>query len=251
MLARQRQQKILELLSREGGVKVSELSRRLDVSEMTVRRDMDALEARGLLARIHGGAVAVDIVAEQGFTEKRDLLLEQKQRIGRLAATLLETGMVAGLSAGTTTTEVARFLPRDSSISLVTNSITIAWELADSPLNIVLTGGDLRGASYALVGPLAMASLEGLWLDLLFLGVNGISVNGGLTTPNLAEAEINARLVERARRVVVVADHSKLGRTAFGRIAGLERADLLITSSEADPQQVQLLQNKGLKVQLA
>jgi DeoR family transcriptional regulator of aga operon len=93
--------------------------------------------------------------------------------------------------------------------------------------------------------------LEGLWLDLLFLGVNGISVNGGLTTPNLAEAEINARLVERARRLVVVADHSKLGRTAFGRIAQLERADLLITSSEADQEQLELLKRRGLKIQLA
>lgn len=249
MLAQQRRQRILEILQHEGGVRVSDLSRDLAVSEMTIRRDLSALEHMGRLARTHGGAVQVDITSEPAFAEKADLLAWEKLRIAKAAASLVEEGVV-GLSAGTTTTAVAACLPREGNLTVVTNAVNIAWSLAATNINVVMTGGSLRNNSYALVGPGSQGFLNDLWLDILFLGANGVSLQGGITTPNLAEAETNSRLVSRAKSVVVVADHSKLGRTAFGHIADLAQVDLLITNREADGEFIKEAQKLGLTVQL-
>ena len=246
MLAQQRQKKILEILAKQGGVRVSELSRELMVAEMTIRRDLARLEQRGLLVRIHGGAVRVDIVTEPGFAEKTDILAGEKLRIALAAAEMVGDGVV-GLSAGTTTTAVASCLNRDNKdLTIVTNAVNIAWMLADSQVGIVLTGGSMRTASYALVGGPQMD----LRLDILFLGANGVSIHGGITTPNQAEAATNARLLALARKVVVVADHSKLGSTALGHIADLRRIDLLLTSQGADPDFINQARKMGLEARL-
>ena len=205
MLAQIRHQKILEHLAKDGGVKVSDLSRELAVSEMTVRRDLDTLEQNGLLVRTHGGAVGIDIVSEPAFAEKTDFLTGEKQRIAKAAAQLV-TGGVIGLSAGTTTTAVANCLDRQANLTVVTNAVNIAWTLADSQIDVIVTGGTMRNKSYALVGSTGV--LDNLWLDILFLGANGVSIPGGITTPNLEEAKTNAVLLERARQVVVIADYS-------------------------------------------
>lgn len=249
MLARQRQEQILNTLKRLGGVRVSELSRDLAVSEMTIRRDLVVLEQRGRLSRIHGGAVRVDIVSEPDYAEKADLLAPEKLRIAKAAAAMVREGVI-GLNAGTTTAAVVACLPRDNDkLTVVTNAVNIAWNLAATSISVIMTGGSLRSNSYALVNP-APGLLDRLWLDILFLGANGVSIHGGITTPNLAEAETNALLMARARKVVVVADHSKLGRTACGHIADLRRADLLITSREADRGFVREAEKLGLEVQL-
>lgn len=250
MLAQQRRLKIIEFLSRHGGVRVSELSRELAVSEMTIRRDLDCLERQGHLARTHGGAIQVDILSEPDFVEKTDLLAGEKLRIARAAAELVGHGII-GLSAGTTTTALAGCLPRDNpQLTVVTNAVNIAWALASTKINVVMTGGSLRKSSYALVGPVRQEALTEIRLDLLFLGANGISIQGGITTPNPAEAQTNAWLLSRARRVVVVADHTKLGRTAFGHIADLAKADLLITCKEADSRFIREAEQLGIEIQL-
>jgi DeoR/GlpR family transcriptional regulator of sugar metabolism len=248
MLAQQRQQKILAIVSQQGGVRVSELSRDLGVAEMTIRRDLGLLEQQGRLVRTHGGAGRVDIITEPAFAEKADLLAGEKLRIAKAGAGMVQNGVV-GLSAGTTTTAVAACLARDNNnLTVVTNALNIAWGLVDSHINIVLTGGSMRRASYALVGP--GSQLDNLWLDILFLGANGVSIQEGVTTPNLAEAQTNASLLARARKVVVVADHSKLGRTALGQIAELRRVDMLLTSQGADPDFVKEAREMGLEVRL-
>lgn len=249
MLAHQRQQKILEILQRKGGVRVSELSRYLSVSEMTIRRDLDCLERRACLVRIHGGAIPLDILTEPAFSEKADLLASEKQRIAQAAAHLVGDGII-GLSAGTTTSALAACLPRDNCrLTVVTNALNIAWTLAGTKINIMMMGGSLRSSSYALVGP-ALQQVDDISLDILFLGANGISLQGGITTPNPAEAETNAKLLARARKVIVVADHSKLGRTARGHIADLAQVNMLITCREASKGFIREAENTGLEVKL-
>ncbi len=251
MLARQRQQKILEQLDNQDSVVVSELSRTLQVSEMTIRRDLQQLEQQGALIRTHGGALAVDIRTEPDFAAKADLLQAEKQRIALLAASLASRGVI-GLSAGTTTTAVAAALNRhNSDLTVVTNAVNIAAQLAGSDITVMLTGGVMRSKSYALVGPLLPSSLENIWLDWLFLGANGISSGGGITTPNLEEAEANACLLARAKKTAVVADHSKLGKTAFGRIAGLNEIDMLITDHAADGALLETISAQGVEIRLA
>ncbi len=250
MLARQRQQQILQHLDSRGGVMVSALSRELGVSEMTIRRDLQQLEQQGALIRTHGGALAVDIRSEPDFAAKADLLQPEKQRIAQAAAKLITQGVV-GLSAGTTTTAVAAAFNRhNSDLTVVTNAVNIAAKLAGSDISVILTGGVLRSKSYALVGPMVQSSLENIWLDWLFLGANGVS-SGGVTTPNLEEATANACLLARAKKVAVVADHSKLGKTAFGRITGLNKIDMLITDDGADRGLLKTISAQGVEVRLA
>lgn len=250
MLAHQRQQKILEILQRSGGVRVSELSRGLAVSEMTIRRDLDCLERRGSLVRIHGGAIPLDILTEPAFSEKADLLASEKQRIAQTAAQLARDGII-GLSAGTTTAALAACLPRDNGrLTVVTNALNIAWTLAATKVNVMMMGGSLRSNSYALVGPVLQEAVDEISLDILFLGANGISLQGGITTPNPAEAETNARLLARARKVIVVADHTKLGRTARGHIADLAQVNMLITCKEASKSFIREAEKTGLEIKL-
>ncbi len=236
MLAPQRQELILNLIQRNGAAKVADLVADLGVSDMTVRRDIAELAERGLVHRVHGGAVDVRHAAhEPGFATKRALAEHEKAAIAQVALTLVQPGSAIGLSAGTTTHTLAGLLASSTirPLTVVTNSLPAADALHhpnDRELNVVLTGGT-RTPSDALVGPLATGSLAGLHLDLLFLGVHGLDLAAGLTTPNLLEAETDRALVAAADRVVVLADHTKWGTTGLSRIAELNQVDVLITDT--------------------
>lgn len=245
----QRLSAILEHLARDGSIEVVEIARELEVSPATVRRDLRLLEDRRLLGRTHGGAVPQGVVYELPLRYKSTRQAAEKQRIAREAASRVADGAAIGLTGGTTTTEVARALVDRPQLTVVTNALNIASEIAVRPnLKLVVTGGVARAESYELVGPIAEASLEGLNLDVAFVGVDGISPRAHLTTHHEVEAGTNRALIARASRVTVVADSSKLGKVAFVRICELDDVTELITDTGADPEVVAALQERGLEV---
>jgi DeoR/GlpR family transcriptional regulator of sugar metabolism len=235
MLARQRQARILERVREDGAVRVADLVRELGVSDMTVRRDLEHLDDRGLVEKVHGGATAVEESAafEPTFTTKVSLQQAEKDAIATAAAALVEPGMAIGLSAGTTTYALAQRLVDIPQLTVVTNSIRVADVLqysGRSDQTVILTGG-MRTPSEALVGPFAVAALRTVHVDLVFVGVHGMDPHTGFTCPNLQEADTDRALIEAGRRLVVVADHTKWGVIGISSIARLDQADVLITDS--------------------
>jgi DeoR/GlpR family transcriptional regulator of sugar metabolism len=240
MLARHRQALILEEIRRTGGARVSDLTQRLGVSDMTIRRDLEVLARSGLIEKVHGGAVLPGVPSshEPGFEAKSSLEQPAKAAIAKAAADLVTPGAAIGLSAGTTTYALAERLAGVPGLAIVTNSVRVLNLFGDgqtagpggSGTSVVLTGG-VRTPSDALVGPVADLTIRSLHLDMLFLGCHGIDPEAGLTTPNLAEAETNRAFVRAARKLIVVADHTKWGIVGLSSFADLDDVDILITDS--------------------
>jgi DeoR/GlpR family transcriptional regulator of sugar metabolism len=231
MLARQRQARILDEVRRAGGVRVSELTTLLGVSDMTIRRDLDQLSIEGSIQKVHGGAVLGSHVTEEpGFEVKSALAQPAKLAIATRAAELITPGTAVALSAGTTTWSLGRFVAMIAGLTVVTNSTTVADTISAGEIKqtVILTGG-VRTPSAALVGPVADATIRSLHFDQLFLGVHGMDPHAGFTTPNLAEAETNRALISRAREVIVVADSSKWATVGLADFGPLSVADVLIT----------------------
>jgi DeoR/GlpR family transcriptional regulator of sugar metabolism len=240
MLARQRQERILEEVRERGGARVSDLVELLGVSDMTVRRDIEALASRGLVEKVHGGATAASerSADEPGFEAKSFRCQSEKQAIAAAAARLVRPGTAIGVTGGTTTWTLARYLREVPELTVVTNSIPVAEVMRHSGRtdpNVVLTGG-LRTPSDALVGPVADAAIRSLHVDLLFMGVHGMDEVKGFTSPNLMEAETNRAFVRSARRLVVVADHTKWGVVGLTTMAGLRDAHVLVTDDRLRPE---------------
>jgi DeoR/GlpR family transcriptional regulator of sugar metabolism len=235
MLAAQRQKLIAEEVARAGAVRVSELTALLAVSEVTVRRDLDVLEAAGLIDKVHGGATVRGSLSAQepGFEAKSHRQLQEKDAIAQVASELVKPGQVIGLTGGTTTWRLARHLTHLGDLTVVTNSIEVAnvfHRKPDPRLTVVLTGG-VRTPSDALVGPVALTTIRSLHLDVLFMGVHGVTEDAGLTTPNLLEADADRAFVASAKTVVVVADHTKWGVRGLSRIAGLDEVHVFVTDA--------------------
>jgi len=238
---------ILERLAQTGSVAVAPLAQDLGVSSATIRRDLELLDSQRLMTRTHGGAVARGLLYELPLRYKAARHQEEKLRIARAAVEHVPEGGAVGLTGGTTTTEVARAIADRPGLTIVTNALNIASELAIRPnLKLVIPGGVARSESYELVGPLAEASLQTLNLNVVFVGVDGIAVAEGLTTHHDVEANTNRVLIDRAQRVVVVADSSKLERVTFARICGVERVDVLITDEQAPPAVLAALEHAGV-----
>jgi DeoR/GlpR family transcriptional regulator of sugar metabolism len=237
VLAQQRQASILDRVRREGGARVADLVRVLGVSDMTIRRDIEALAERGLVAKVHGGAIAVEGTAEEpGYAAKAEQQRSEKAAIAEAAAILVKAGSAVGISAGTTTAMLAWELAGVPELTVVTNSIPVAdvfYHQGRSDQTVVLTGGT-RTPSDALVGPVAQEAASRINLDMLFLGVHGMSSRSGFTTPNLSEADTNRALVAAARRLVVLADHTKWDMIGIATIAALSEAHVLVTDSGLD-----------------
>jgi DeoR/GlpR family transcriptional regulator of sugar metabolism len=255
VLAPQRHAYILERLHADGAVRVSDLMRQLEVSDMTVRRDLEALENQGHLVKVHGGATLLHDTAvhEPGFDTKRTLEHEAKLAIARAAAAMVEPGMAAAVSAGSTTYEVSRRLAEIPRLTVVTNSVPAAEVLyhgGRGDQTIILTGG-VRTPSDALVGPFAVSALRSVNVDLVFLGVHGMHERAGFTTPNMLEAETNQALIETGRKLVVTADHTKWGVTGVSTIAALDRADVIITDDALGPEARSVLEDRVDQVVLA
>ena len=245
MLARQRQAFILDRVREDGAVRVADLVRELGVSDMTVRRDLEILDERGLLEKVHGGATSVagNALWEPGFTAKSALQQAEKDAIADAAAALVEPGTAIGVSAGTTTYTLAQRLVDIPGLTVVTNSIRVADVLHQSGRSdqtVILTGG-VRTPSEALVGTFADAALRSVHLDLVFVGVHGMDPQSGFTCPNLLEAETDRALIGAGRRLVVVADHTKWGVLGISSIARLDQADVLITDVGLEPEAREML----------
>jgi DeoR family transcriptional regulator of aga operon len=250
---------LLDLLGRRGRVDVDVLAGELAVSAATIRRDLDHLAGQQLLTRTRGGAVAGNVSYDLPLRYRTARHAREKERIGAGAAALVTRGSVVGLNGGTTTTEVARalaVLPEargagEPALTVVTNALNIASELAVRPhVKIVVTGGVARTASFELSGPLAGRVLDDITMDVVFLGVDAVDPVRGAHAHHEGEAAVNRLMAERARRVVVVADSSKLCGHAFARICPVSGIDTLMTDTDAPPGTVTAFEAEGVTVQL-
>jgi DeoR/GlpR family transcriptional regulator of sugar metabolism len=231
-LARQRHELIVSQVRRTGAARVVDLAVQLDVSEMTVRRDLDALHDAGLVVKVHGGATVryEHSTDEPGFEVKLHQNRGEKAAIAASAAVLTGAGAAIGITAGTTTVQLAAELVNVPQLTVVTNSIRVADVFHASPRvdrSVILVGGE-RTPSDALVGPVAVASLSAFHLDTVFMGVHGMHARAGFTTPNLMEAETNRAFHGATEELVVLADHTKWGITGLATIADLEDASVCV-----------------------
>lgn len=250
VLNEERRRAILEIINREGRVLVQDLGTRLETSQVTIRKDLEVLHSRGLVHRTHGGALPVrdGALLDPSLTEKERLHRKEKQRIAIAAASLVQDGHSIVLDSGSTTGLIARELRNHRRLTVITNSVRIAAELARTEVEVILTGGVLRRNSYSLVGPLAEESLKHLSADLLFLGVDGFDVHFGLTTPNMLEAQVNRVMIEVSRRTVVVCDSSKFGRRSLSLIASPSAVHHTITDIRIPKPDQEVLKDLGIEV---
>ncbi|MEV1054526.1 DeoR/GlpR family DNA-binding transcription regulator [Streptomyces sp. NPDC049887] len=247
---------LLELLVEQGRLDVEEAAATLDVSAATIRRDLDRLAEQQMLVRTRGGAVVHGVSYELPLRYKASRHAAEKQRISAAVAELISPGEAVGFTGGTTTTEVARALAArpdlasgTPALTIVTNALNIANELAIRPqFKIVVTGGVARPQSFELIGPLADGVLGQITLDVAVLGVNAFDVAHGAAAHDEDEAAINRLLCERARRVVVAADSTKLGTRAFARICATEQVDTLVTDSAVSDRTVAGFTEAGVTV---
>jgi DeoR/GlpR family transcriptional regulator of sugar metabolism len=232
-LAQRRHELIISRIRRSGSVRVADLADQLGVSEMTVRRDLDALDEAGLIVKVHGGATMryQHSSDEPGFEAKSVRNTAEKRAIASSAAVLVGAGAAIGITAGTTTAQLAAELVTLPELTVVTNSIRVADVLhaAARPDHTVILIGGQRTPSDALVGPVAVQALDRFHLDTVFMGVHGIHPRAGYSTPNLLEAETNAAFVDAAEQLVVLADHTKWDVAGLCTIAALEVASVVIS----------------------
>lgn len=246
----ERKIKILEYVQTHFRASVQELCQSFDVSEATVRRDLKELEEAKLLRRTHGGAVSLQSVNfEPTFLEKEDKFLKEKQAIARKAVEFIEEGDTILLDAGTTTLHFAKELKSLSRLTVVTNSIMIAQELEDVPgIEIIMIGGTLRRETLALVGPLAEQALDMIRVDKAFVAINALDITEGLTTPNLIEASAKRKMIQSAKTVFLLADHSKVGKVAFAKVAEVREIDKFISDSAVPESVINQLEQLGVDV---
>ncbi len=252
-----RQERITGLVQDRGFVRVVDLATRFHVSTVTIRSDLQALEARGKLRRIRGGAVPASVVpGEQPFEASALDLASEKSRIGMLAASKVASGETVLLDVGTTTTAVARALLARTDlhdVTVFTTALNVALELerAHPRMTVVVTGGTLRPLQHSLVNPLATILLGRVHASIAFLGCNGVDVRGGITNINLPEAEIKRAMLLAARRGVVVADGSKLGEVELAKVCDIDEVSMVITDQTADLTVVSEIEATGCSVEIA
>lgn len=252
MLSEERRRAILEIVNREGRVLVLDLAKRFETSQVTVRKDLEALHAHRLIHRTHGGALPArdGALEDPTLREKEKLHHQEKVRIAEAAAGKVQEGQVIILDSGTTTTEIARALRTFRKLTIVTNAVNIAAELSGTAVDVILTGGTLRKNSFSLVGPIAEETLHRLSADLLFLGVDGFDVHYGLSTPNLLEAKVNKVMVEVAKHTVAVCDSSKFGRRSLSLIVPPSALHEVVTDRGVSKSDLRVLKRVGIEVTL-
>jgi DeoR family transcriptional regulator, aga operon transcriptional repressor len=258
MGSHERWTKLLEILGDRGRIEVAEAAGLLGVSTATVRRDMEELARQRLLTRTRGGAVLSGVAYDLPLRYKASRQADEKHRIARAAAALIPPGAVVGINGGTTTSEVARELAvradladhgSTTALTIVTNAINIAGELAVRPyVKTVVTGGVARPSSYELTGPLATVVLQALSLDYAVLGVNAVDPRFGAATHDEGEASANRAMAERAEKVIVVADATKLGRRAFAQVCDVAEISVLITDRDAPQELTEAFTAQGVDV---
>jgi DeoR family transcriptional regulator of aga operon len=254
LLLEERRREIRSLIEAQGRVTTEELAERFKTSLVTIRGDLNALAETGLIVRSHGGALAHRDGEDLPIEVKQSLRHAEKLRIAAAAVAMIREGDTVLLDSGSTTGEIAKQLRSLNSlqqITVITNALNIAVTLAAAPhVRLLMLGGVLRPNSYSLSGPQAEAALAGLQADLLFLGVDSLDPEIGLMTPHLLEAQLNAQMIRAARRVVAVADSTKLLRRSLSIIAKVEQIHTLITDAGAGADSVAALRQHGVEVLL-
>jgi DeoR family transcriptional regulator, aga operon transcriptional repressor len=252
VLSEERRREIMELVRRDGRVLVRDLAKRFRTSLITIRKDLESLHHRGLLERTHGGALPMRTGAlqDQSLREKERQHRQEKLRIASAAVRVIRPGQVIILDSGTTTTAIARGCRHLRNLTVITNGTNIAAELADSSVEVILTGGSLRKNSFSLVGPLAEESLSKLNADMLFLAGDGFDVTYGLTTPNQLEARVNRIMSQAARRTIVVCDSSKFGRRSLSLIMPISSVHETITDRGISRMDLKALRDAKVDVTL-
>jgi len=252
LLVEERRRKILDLVEKQSRATVNELVKRFGVSAVTVRGDLDALSRSGAVVRSHGGALKrVGALQDVPINVKETLHHGEKVRIGHAAAQMIRDNEIVMLDSGTTTAEVARHIKflKLKSLTVITNALNIAMELANLPhVRVIMIGGILRQMSYSLVGPHAEHTLKDLNADRLFLGVDGLDVDIGLTTPDVLEAQLNAMMIRVSREVIVVADSTKFARRNLSVIAKLDSVHKVITDDNVSADVVAALKSRSVEV---
>lgn len=245
MLIAERRQSILNLLTKEGFISIVELGKRFDVSEMTIRRDLVYLQEQGLLKRTYGGAIPTEpAFFELSQQVKLSAFVSEKERIANYCAEIIADGDVIILDSGSTTMQIAKTL-KDRSVTVITNDLFIVSELVNyANIQLLVIGGEVRRTTNNMTGLKATEFFSDLNADKLFLAVEGVEKQSGLSVPDLAELGIKRKMMQSANQVIVVADHSKIGRNTLGIIAPLSEADLLVTDSGADKEVLETIESK-------
>ena len=252
MFHEERKSKILDSLSKYGKVKVCDLSKCYEVSEVTIRRDLQELEQDELIKRVHGGAILNDnIKFEPTFLEKIDKFYDEKESIGMLAASMISDGDTVAIDAGTTTLSIAKHITAKN-ITVLTNSVDVAYELAKKrDVEVIVTGGTLRWETRAMVGPVADNTIKNFKVDKSFIGTNGICINSGLTTPNIIEANTKREMIKIAKLTIVVCDHTKFGAVSFAKIVDLDSVDIIITDNQMSDNLLESFEKKDIKIMMS
>lgn len=250
MNSHKRHQIILDLINQNDAVQVTELVSMFGVSEVTIRRDLDILERKGLLRRVHGGAISGSGRSyEPPFISRSAKCSEEKQRIGKAAAEMIHNGDSIMLDVGTTTLEIARNIFDRQNLTVITPSFHIALALVEHPgIRLILTGGILRRGELSLVGHLAERTIEGFNVDKFFMGAGGIDPEVGFTEFNLEDTLVKQAMLKRAKEIIVVADSSKFGLIALNSIAPISVADRILTDMKAPVEMVEQIEQMGIEV---
>ena len=250
MYAEERQQAILNKARSDGRVDVVALAEEFDVTTETVRRDLTVLERAGVVRRVHGGAIPVERLGfEPALTAKDAVMTAEKERIGKAALNLLPDGGSVIIDAGSTTRRLVECLPADRELTVVVNSPPLAGMLAArSNLTVLMLGGRVRPRTLATVDDWALAPLARLSVDVAFMATNGVSVRWGLTTPDMVEAAVKRAMIAAARRVVLLADHSKFGNDCLAQFAELAQVDALVTDTGLDDDTAADIEAAGVRV---
>lgn len=253
--------RLLDFVATQGSVSIAEVSEALGVSAATVRRDLNQLAEQQLVVRTHGGASVLSSGFELPLRYKVPRESEAKTAIATAAERLVQPGMAIALNGGTTTSEVARALGRsqrlfsptgEPTVTLITNALNIAYELTlRQQFRLIVTGGVVRQKSYELVSTLVQETLAEFTVDLVVLGVDGLSVGSGATTLTQEESLVGRWFADAAKQVVIAADSTKLGRSTFARLFPIDRVDILLTDSRADPRLLEEFVNAGVDVRVA
>lgn len=253
MRVSERRRLILEAVQQNGIISMRDAAALVGTSEVTARRDLRHLAEEGLIRRTHGGAAAPNMMSREApFLEKAQLAAAEKDAIAMVAATMVKDGDAIAFGPGTTTLSLARQLTMREDLTVITNSILVSQALQEAPgIHLLLSGGLVRSATHALVGPIAEQSLAGLFVTTLFLSGNGLTAARGLSTPDVLTAAVDRRLAASAARVVVLADHTKVGVETMSLTVAIDEIDIVITDQQADPEEVERLREAGVDVLVA
>lgn len=250
----ERQQAILSLLRSNGYQSIGDLAQHLDVSIATTRRDLTVLENSGLAVRTHGGALSLSHRStshEPTLDDKQRKMVDEKRSIAELAASLVSPGETVLLDSGSTTWHVAQYLKEIRPLSVVSNDLRILWDLANTPGHTLIgTSGVVRSNVFSLLGPQTVEFLSGLNVNWTFLGADALDLGRGITNVNLEEAVVKRSMIRAARRVVVVADHTKFGRTAFAEVCDLHDVEMVVTDRGLSPEVFEEMRNAGVDVRM-